>query len=243
MGVKYGNGIVRKALRVHVDAANPKSYPGSGTSWYNLAADTFDTSNVAVGTMGTGVSFSAGPPAAMVFDGTTNAYVDFGVGSDYFTNTTGQQFDNPHEIAVESWTSSTGLGTSQTLGGICGWTYGIRHGYDGSGGMFAGYDTGTALSTNADGVNHFTGEWVHFISTQRNAGGNLYVNGELVNTNVRRWQGKTRWLTNNCRIGRDMNNTIYNLDGKVAIVRIYYKWISPQEAKQNFNAERGRFGV
>lgn len=241
MAAKYGGGIVRGGLFIHVDAGNPKSYPGSGTSWYNLAAPQFDTSNTAVGTMGTGVSFSAGPPASMLFDATTNGYVDFGVGADLFNPTS--VWDNPHELTVEAWTKSSGLGASQTLGGITGFTYGIRHHYDGSGYMRYGFDTGTTLNTASDGVNHFDGQWVHSIATTRNAGRNLYVNGELVHTGTDRWQGRTRWSTNNLRLGRDMNNTIYNLNGNIAIFRCYKRWLSPKDAAQNFNAERGRFGI
>ena len=37
MAIAYNTSIVRNGLVVHLDAANTKSYPGSGTVWYDLS--------------------------------------------------------------------------------------------------------------------------------------------------------------------------------------------------------------
>ena len=37
MGIAYNSSIVRDGLVLHLDAANPKSYPGSGTVWKDLS--------------------------------------------------------------------------------------------------------------------------------------------------------------------------------------------------------------
>lgn len=37
MGIAYNTSIVRDGLVFYVDAANPKSYPGSGTTWFDLS--------------------------------------------------------------------------------------------------------------------------------------------------------------------------------------------------------------
>jgi hypothetical protein len=36
-GFRYTSGIVTDGLILHLDAANPASYPGSGTTWYDLS--------------------------------------------------------------------------------------------------------------------------------------------------------------------------------------------------------------
>jgi hypothetical protein len=37
MGIAYNTSIVRDGLVLHLDAANPKSYPGSGNTWFDLS--------------------------------------------------------------------------------------------------------------------------------------------------------------------------------------------------------------
>ena len=42
MGINYGTKIVREGLVLHLDAANPKSYPGMGNTWIDLSANNND---------------------------------------------------------------------------------------------------------------------------------------------------------------------------------------------------------
>ena len=39
MGFSRGPNIVNKELLYTLDAASPKSFPGSGTTWFNLASN------------------------------------------------------------------------------------------------------------------------------------------------------------------------------------------------------------
>ena len=39
MGVFAGPNIVEDGLMLYLDAADPKSYPGSGTSWFDLSGN------------------------------------------------------------------------------------------------------------------------------------------------------------------------------------------------------------
>ena len=39
MGIAYNTSIVRDGLVLHLDAANKKSYPGSGTVWSDLSGN------------------------------------------------------------------------------------------------------------------------------------------------------------------------------------------------------------
>lgn len=39
MGINYGSKLTTDGLVLHLDAANVKSYPGSGTSWYDLSGN------------------------------------------------------------------------------------------------------------------------------------------------------------------------------------------------------------
>ena len=38
----YGPRIVTDGLVLHLDAGNSKSYPGSGSTWYDLSGNAYD---------------------------------------------------------------------------------------------------------------------------------------------------------------------------------------------------------
>jgi hypothetical protein len=63
MGFFRGPNIVTDGLILALDAASPKSYPGSGTTWYDLTTNSLDA------TLYNGVSFSTNKQGTMVFDG------------------------------------------------------------------------------------------------------------------------------------------------------------------------------
>ena len=37
MGIAYNTSMISDGLIVYVDAANPRSYPGTGNTWYDLS--------------------------------------------------------------------------------------------------------------------------------------------------------------------------------------------------------------
>ena len=226
---------------IHVDAANPRSYPGSGTSWYNLANSVYYTANTSAGIMNAGVTYESGAIPSMAFSSANLGLVTFGIGADIFNAS--HTWNNPHEITLEVWVKSSGMGAGQTLGGIWGLTYGGRLHFHSSGPILFGMDTGTSLSTISSGGNYLDGNWHHVVGTQRVAGGELYVDGVVRNTTNSRWQGRTRWATNNVVLGRDNNNTGYQLNGNIAIARCYRKWLSATDVLQIYNAEKSRFGI
>jgi len=44
MAISYNTSIIRNGLVLYLDAANPKSYPGTGTSWFDLSGNRFHMS-------------------------------------------------------------------------------------------------------------------------------------------------------------------------------------------------------
>jgi hypothetical protein len=53
MGIAYNTSIVKDGLVLYLDAANPKSYSGTGTSWFDLSGNKFHMS------LKNGVSFNS----------------------------------------------------------------------------------------------------------------------------------------------------------------------------------------
>ena len=74
MGFYRGPQIVKSGLVLHLDAANPKSYPGTGTTWSDRAGN-LNGGVVNNGTLVNGPSFSSANMGSIGFDG-SNDYVD-----------------------------------------------------------------------------------------------------------------------------------------------------------------------
>jgi len=63
MSLGHGAKIVRNGLKVYVDAANVKSYPGTGTTWSDLSG------NGVNGELINGSTFDSGNNGGLIFDG------------------------------------------------------------------------------------------------------------------------------------------------------------------------------
>jgi hypothetical protein len=74
MGIAYNTSIVRDGLVLYLDAANKKSYSGTGTVWKDLSGQSNN------GTLVNGVGYSSDNKGAMAFDGVDD-YVDSGEAS------------------------------------------------------------------------------------------------------------------------------------------------------------------
>lgn len=66
--MNFGPTVVSNGLVFYVDAANKKSYRGTGTTWLDLSGNNY------TGTLTNGPTFSAGNGGSIVFDG-TNDYI------------------------------------------------------------------------------------------------------------------------------------------------------------------------
>ena len=71
MSLSRGPKTITNGLVLYLDAANKKSYPGSGATWTDLSG------NSNTGTLTNGPTFSAANMGSILFDG-TNDYVDCG---------------------------------------------------------------------------------------------------------------------------------------------------------------------
>ena len=69
MSTRYNPSIVRDNIVQYLDAANTKSYPGSGTTWTDMGSTGID------GTLTNGPTFDSGNIGTISFDG-SNDVVD-----------------------------------------------------------------------------------------------------------------------------------------------------------------------
>lgn len=225
MSLTHGPSIATSGLVFCVDAANTKSYPGSGTTVYDL------TRNQPSTTMTNGPTYTNGTPSYWTFDGVD----DFIGGSSLTTSLAGG--------TAEVWTYINAINRNQgflalnTGGGayINFWmpsTNNMRWEVIGNSG--SSYTTINAATTATTGV------WYQFLGTFDGTTTKIYVNGNLDTSQTMTNQPTGSHIAP-IQIGR--YDASYPVSARISIVRFYNRALSTAEIQQNFNATRGRFGI
>jgi hypothetical protein len=223
-----GPNVVEDGLVLALDAANTRSYPGSGTIWRDLSGNSKN------GTLTNGPTFNNGNGGSIVFDGVDDT-INLGTGNTFFPLP---------QFTIDIWFKS--LGTVPTTGvtpGLFGFTFGVRSHLNESTLLF-GVDNGTGVTNlTVAGTFRTDNNWYNatFYHTGTNMG--IYINGILRNSVNSAWTGTSRWPTNGWNLGRDNNNNNQFYSGHIASCKIYNKTLTPQEILQNYNATKSRFGL
>ena len=226
MGIQYNPKVVTDGLVFYVDAANKRSYPGTGTTWTDLKGGnngTFNNMDAA--------NFSNDNAGSLSFDG-TDEYVEFansqsqsGLTLSAWCNFDSTVLINSHMISVadETLTHYTSL-QWKNLGNVM---YLTARQFDGT-----GRDATEASSSNDD-------EWHHVVGVFNGASQVLYVDGVQTATNT-----ATPSLTTTTRgkigVTADSTPTGY-FQGKIQSAQIYNRALSAAEIKQNYLATKGRY--
>ena len=231
MSFNYSPRIITDGLVLYLDAANKKSYPGSGTAWNDL------TRNGNNGTLTNGPTFNSSNLGSIVFDG-TNDYVSV---SDNATlnNLNGSisiWFNNNGTYGV------SGSGTSEIIG---------KHT---AGGSFNGYginitNTNVFAYVKNTSTNYFTftggnivnNKWYNATITYTNNGNLLlYNNGILVGN---RALGTLTTNSDPLRIGYANDPYWEPFNGNISLSMVYNRVLTNDEIIQNYNALKGRFDL
>jgi uncharacterized delta-60 repeat protein len=217
MGVYGGPEINESGLVLALDAANPKSYPGSGTNWTDLIGSGNN------GTLVGGPSYGSISGGSIVFDG-TNDNVSIGTNGFSFGSSPG---------TLSAWAKTGDRYSTRTIV-----SYGSSVtnqarflGIGASNFYFSGYGS----SISASGLSYDT--WFNLVGVYDGTNASMYINGTLVSGPTSR-----SWTTvaSNAGIGKNVNNSEY-WKGDVAQVQIYNRALSAAEIQQNYNALKGRY--
>jgi hypothetical protein len=218
MSVSYNPGVVTSGLVLCLDAANPRSYPGSGTVWTDIS------NNGNNGTLVNSPTYNSSNMGSLSFDGaSTKVSTNFkpsGARS-YFiwvkyntlTHSSGYQLTGTQEVNAYSY-----------IGIINGGNIYYYAGAD------TGGDIGNTLSVST---------WYQ-LGFVLNADGSrsVYKNGVDVHYNTGGIGG-----TATLEFSVGCINNSYNVNGYISNVSFYNRAITASEVAQNFNALRGRYGV
>jgi Concanavalin A-like lectin/glucanases superfamily len=226
--MNFNNKIVTDGLVLCLDAADTKSYPGSGTIWYDRTKNKYN------GTLTNGPTFNSGNGGHIVFDG-TNDYVSISSINPTVSAFTCETFFQ--------W--STIENDKNSLFSLCyeypNKGYLIRQNNIGSvnGKIIVWSDNGTetyVISTQT----LLTATWYNLTVVQNSGTCLIYINGVLDSSQA--LANPVLGTTSNTFIGSRAGTGAY-LNGKVAISKIYNRVLSASEVLQNFNAQRKRFNV
>lgn len=231
MSVFSGPEIVTNGLVLNLDAANIKSYPGSGTVWTDLSP----TNSVS--------SLVNGP----TFLSSNNGVINFDGVDDYasVSGTTG----NTSLSSVECWISfnvitvgathqivartNTSVGTFNLIKNNLNEKiqFAVR--------LAASPATQSNIFSDAIMV---INTWYHLVGTYDGSFQKLYVNSILQST-VTSLSGTLDTAgTYALNIGRNTSNAAFT-NARIPLVRLYNRALSSAEVSQNFEALRGRYGV
>jgi hypothetical protein len=235
----FGNGprIVTNGLTLCLDASDRNSYPGSGTTWFDVSGKNNDSS------LTNGPTYSSDNNGTIVLDGTND--IIYAPSCNALGGLQNQTF--------EIWVKSSGLGPGKYVGGLICPDYG-QISYIGADGNItyyiyntdAGYPGTYTLSIGTAGVNCFDNQWHHVVCTRQELGtGEIYVDGQLraSSGNTGTWSGATIWSSMSTQIGNNPNDVYYNLLGSIAMARIYKKYFTQADVLQNYNTTKSRFNL
>jgi Concanavalin A-like lectin/glucanases superfamily len=228
IGSIQNNGIVSSGLVLNLDAGNVSSYPGSGSSWFDLST----------------ASNTMSLPADLV-----NSYSNIGGGSFLFTNTSSKTivnnaFKNLNSItaiSLELWINYSSSGNYQfwISDATCQYRFGIT-----SGGNFF-WDMSHHNDFSYSSYVLPTGQWKHVVITSGLESGSIisriYVNGSLItsqNEGSSTFPSLTQLL-----IGSGENSTIYLFNGRLSSCRVYNLALTAADVLQNFTSTKGTYGL
>ena len=214
MGLKHHPRVVTNGLIYYLDAANTRSYGGSGLTAYSLIGD-------ANGAVNNGTGFTTSFGGAFVFDG-SNDHIQLDK-----TLLSGTQ-----DFTISLWIEGNGVGSfgnfpAGNLQVLYGSTYL---------GMWLG--NSSAYATNV-GTYYRSGPNNFIVSRSNGSDLFVYYNALLIDTGV---SSVEIGNTTNYRIGLNTINT-EPLNGKVYSLTIYNRALTAQEILQNYNATKKRYGL
>lgn len=229
MAYSLGPTIVKDGLVFAFDAANPRSYPGSGNNiWYNLVGNNISASFYAEPQFG---SYNGG---SLNFDGADDAAIA----------TIGGRVEDFSEFTLNAWIR---LASSTTTGN-----------HSAVGALFNAFGLGVFNYKLIFNVNQFlrvgvavlspetlqTGSWYMLSGVFGQSTLTAYLNGNFsASTSSYISQSNPPSQFSDVWIGTGFRFGVQLFRGDIAQVQLYSRPLSPSEVLQNYKASKGRYGL
>ena len=219
MGFYRGPSIIKDGLVLYLDAGNVKSYPGSGTTWFDRS----------------GNSNNATLYNSPTYTNSNSGTFNFDESNDYV------KIDNTSILPTAAYTKIAAFRPESSTSNI------ISGGSDSQHAFWMG-GTSTTLQSghngNWDTVSYSPGDmlnqwWIGAVTFNTVTGWVLYLNGQQVDTDA---STSTFVGGNTVRIGA-YNDAANLFDGDIATAMVYNRALTADEILQNYNATKSRYGL
>jgi len=223
--------IVTSGLVLNLDAGDSSSYPGSGTTWYDISGNGYN------GTLTNGPTYDSANNGSIVFDG-VNDFINF---SSSLSFTNGYTFSFWLKLTNEWNSSSTGSPWLLDARGPNTDTYA----YFITGGYFRYRTFNPTHNLDSTQTTWESGKW-YFITCTLDSDKRtkkLYINGNFDASYT--LGGDADFSTSGAfQIGRYSNGSFFDeFEGNISSFQIYNRALSSTEIAQNYDALKGRYGL
>lgn len=220
-------GVLPGGMVLYLDAGVSASYPGTGSTWYDLSG---------YGNNGTihGAGYTGGTAAALVFNGTSSDYVDFSsvnqipIGNEPYTISI--WFNSDEMPSIRGF---IGWGEFGSVNAVNAWRLQNVGGNSG----FVHYWWGNDL-TYATPMT--TGTWYNAIAAYENGSRKIYLNNVKVAEDFP--TGHNVPYATNMKIGVSYPGFNEWFDGRIAQAIIYKRQATTAEINAIWNSGKNRFG-
>lgn len=226
MSTNYNSSISTLSLGLCLDAGNPRSYSGTGTSWFDVSG------NGNTNTLTNGPTYSATNGGSFLFDGVNDYDIGTNTSSLYTGDMTAEAWIKLNATPSD-WVRIVGTGGNGGNNRTFGLWYGVERRLLWQ--RYGGSDPAIYPTTPTLDV----GSWYHVVVTTSGSSHVLYLNGSSIGTATA--AGPWAASNENITIGYAGFHTYTN--SNISIVRLYTTGLSEAQVLQNFNATRGRYGI
>jgi len=234
MSLSRGPKIVSNGLVLYLDAANNKSYPRTGTTWYDLSGDGKNL------TLTNGPTFNTSNIGTLVFDGTNdyavlNPVTAFSIYciSMWIKPTTIINSASASKVLIQ-FKSSTAkyIGFGDTTGRVTNEYITIVQ------------EPGDRRTSVNDGGTLSAGSWYNIVFNYESSQYNIYINNTLKSTTFGSSLGNVPLITDPDFIYlNSYGGSSSYLDSSLSMCMIYNRALSASEILQNYNVTKSRFGL
>ncbi len=222
MGLSHSPKVISDGLVLYLDATNPRSYSGTGSTWTDLSAYGYNSTLVSSPT------YINNKYGQLAFNGSTQ----------YATVPYTSTLWNAQAFTLSVWAKKIGTGNAGVSGiMISKDTNYIEHSYNGKTLASFRNSANTQFLVSGNTAASYN-EWRHYAVTYDGTQGVLYENGAATGSTTLAMSVKS--TTNPLNIGR-WDETSYNFNGCISGAMVYNRALSADEVLQNYNATKYKY--
>jgi hypothetical protein len=218
-------GIVTDGLVLNLDAGFTPSYPKNGTTWYDISLSGNN------GTLTNGPTFNSDNGGSIVFDGADD-YVSI------------SENINPSNITLEFFYKALISSSYEYLISNARDCCGTYNGYElRINRRSPEFQIWNSVNSRVIGTSTLINQIYHISATYDGSQLKIYQNGVLTGTSNSTLGIGSPPSYNLAVGGMGYRPAQYNLTGNIYVGRVYNRALSADEVLQNYNAQKGRFGL